>query len=78
MALDSRDKRASALREGLLPVPDGAAFNQGDRQQVLWQYRGIAAAATFAGGEIFFRMIIGITNLGSGGGTVGNGPGGGS
>lgn len=43
MAVDTRDKRASALREGLLPLPDGLAFNQGDRQQILWQYRGINA-----------------------------------
>ena len=50
MPIDSRDKRASALREGLLPLPDSAALNQGDRQQVLWQYRGIDAAAPAVAG----------------------------
>ena len=50
MAIDTRDKRASAVREGLLPFPDGAALNQGDRQEVLWQYRGILAARPITGG----------------------------
>lgn len=39
MAVDTRDKRAAALREGLLPLPDGLPLDAGDRQQVLWQYR---------------------------------------
>ena len=43
MAIDTRNKRASALREGLLPLPDGLAFDEGDRQEILWQYRGIIA-----------------------------------
>ena len=75
MAIDTADKRASALREGLLPLPDGLALDQGDRQQVLWQYRGIAASGPqFTGGDISNKMIVGVTNLGSGGGTIGNGP----
>lgn len=50
MPLDSRDKRSSAINisspwRGMLPTPDGAALNQGDRQQVALMYRGIAAAA---------------------------------
>lgn len=48
MALDSRDRRASALACGLaflaiLPAPDGLALDQGDRQQTACCYRGIAA-----------------------------------
>ena len=51
MALDSRDKRASALGVAVatfalvLPNPDGATLDQGDRQQVSFCYRGILAAA---------------------------------
>ena len=45
--MDTQDKRASAVHvtlpwRGLLPLPDGA-LNQGDRQQVAFMYRGIAA-----------------------------------
>lgn len=50
MAVDTRDKRASALKvampwRSMLPLPDGAALNQGDRQHVAFLYRGIAASA---------------------------------
>lgn len=49
MALDSRNKRASALACGLafltvLPAPDGLTLDQGDRQQVAACYRGVLAA----------------------------------
>lgn len=49
MAIDTRDKRASVIGfsrpSGMtLPNPDGG-LNQGDRQQVAYSYRGIAAAA---------------------------------
>lgn len=45
MAIDTRDKRASAIHggspwRGLLPLPDGA-LTQGDRVQVALHYRGI-------------------------------------
>lgn len=48
MALDSRDKRASAIAVGLswrtvYPVADGS-INEGDRQQSAGWYRGILAA----------------------------------
>lgn len=48
MALDTRNKRASALACGLafltvLPLPDGLALDPGDRQQASALYRGIAA-----------------------------------
>jgi len=58
MAIDTRNKRASALREGLLPLPDGAAFDGGDRQQILWQYRGIGAEPppAFTAGDINIVM----------------------
>jgi len=50
MAIDTRDKRASAVHvalpwRGLLPLPDAAAENQGDRQQTALFYRGILASA---------------------------------
>jgi hypothetical protein len=51
MALDSRNKRGSALGIGLaalvvLPAPDGA-IAQADRQQAAYSYAGIAAGALF-------------------------------
>jgi hypothetical protein len=53
MALDTRDKRASAINVGLpwriLPNPDGLALDQGDRQQVAYIYRGIDAGQTVSG-----------------------------
>ncbi len=38
----------------------------------------VPVSGTFPGNDISFRMIVGVTNLGNQGGTVGNGPGGGS
>lgn len=54
MAIDTRDKRASAISSalpwrGLWPLPDGA-LDQGDRQHVASMYRGIAAGAPAASG----------------------------
>jgi len=52
MAIDDRDKRASAGSvpgDELLPLADGDV-NAGDRQQVSGLYRGIAAVANAAGG----------------------------
>jgi hypothetical protein len=48
MAIDTRQKRASAIHvslpwRGLLPLPDGAALTQADRQQTDYQYSGILA-----------------------------------
>ena len=50
MAIDTRDKRASCIGiDGayrfVLPNPDAGAEDQGDRQQMAFKYRGIAAAA---------------------------------
>ncbi len=47
MAIDTRDKRASAISvpipgRGLWPLPDGS-LNAGDRQQAANYYRGILA-----------------------------------
>lgn len=47
MAIDTRDKRASAINislpwRGLWPLPDGS-LNTGDRQQSNNMYRGITA-----------------------------------
>lgn len=57
MALDTRDKRASATAAGLLalmapPLPDGAALSSGDRLHVGALYRGIAVSPPPAGGVI--------------------------
>jgi hypothetical protein len=46
--VNTRDRRASALGCGLaflvsLPLPDGAALDQGDRQHAVALYRGILA-----------------------------------
>ncbi len=62
--IDSRDKRASALREGLLPYPDGATLNAGDRQQVLWQYRSIAAAGVVSTDD--HGLFVGVIQGGGG------------
>lgn len=42
MPIDTADKRASAIHFPL-PVPDAMTLNQGDRQQVTWNYRGLLA-----------------------------------
>lgn len=60
MAIDTQDRRASALREGLLPLPDGLPFDQGDRQQILWQYRGILASGPVKGGDDSDFIRVGI------------------
>ena len=49
MAVDTRDKRASAVGFVLTsrlapPLPDGS-FNQADRQHIAYSYRGILATA---------------------------------
>ena len=59
MPIDTRDKRSSAVLvalpwRGQLPTPDGAALNEGDRQQAGLMYRGISSgtgAAPASGGE---------------------------
>lgn len=40
MAIDTEDKRRSALNEGILPVADGSVDQQ-DRPHSVWIYRGI-------------------------------------
>ena len=52
MAIDSRDKRSSAVNpgspwRGMLPVADGTV-SQADRQHAAYWYRGIAAASPAA------------------------------
>lgn len=46
MAIDTRDKRSSAIGvalpwRGMLPLADGTTLNQGDRQHAGLAYRGI-------------------------------------
>ena len=65
MALDTRDKRASAIHvgmpwRGLLPLPDGAALDQGDRQQVAFMYRGILAGAPVATDDVRLLLVLGV------------------
>jgi len=55
MALDSADKRSSAIHptlpwRGMYPAPDAAAENQADRQHALGLYRGILATVVQAPG----------------------------
>ena len=48
MAIDSEDKRRSALLEGILPVADGSV-GTADRPHVVWIYRGIAFGLVVTG-----------------------------
>lgn len=46
--MDTADKRSSSMGMvlpflAILPIPDGLALNQGDRQQTAYSYRGIVA-----------------------------------
>lgn len=64
MALDTRDKRASAINvaspwRGLLPVPDGS-LNQADRQHVAFLYRGIAAGGAAPAPTLFTLALLGV------------------
>ncbi len=51
--MDTRDKRASSIGMllpflAVLPLADGAALSQGDRQHTAYTYRGIDAGAVAA------------------------------
>lgn len=66
MAVDTRDKRSSAINpscpwRGQLPAPD-TTVNQGDRQHTAGLYRGITASGTPIG------ALVGSTNTLFGGG----------
>jgi hypothetical protein len=55
MAIDSRDKRSSAVMVAMpfrsqLPAPDGAALSVGDRYQTGLMYRGLVDGAAPAPG----------------------------
>lgn len=73
MAIDTREKRASALREGILPAPDSLPLDAGDRQQVLWAYRGIAAQPPAFPGTGNNGMLVGQPSLVSNGPSIGMG-----
>jgi hypothetical protein len=50
MAIDTRDKRASAMQAGcemdcIPPLPDGSLASEGDRIHTAYGYRGISAGA---------------------------------
>jgi len=78
MAIDTRDKRASALDLALpwrarWPNPDGSV-NQGDRQQIASYYRGISAflqaqllATVETGAAYLFRAVLHLTPDATGG-----------
>ena len=64
MSIDSRNKRASCLGVGLpsrvvYPNPDGILSDAGDREQMAYAYRGIAAVDYGIDG----RDIVGIAML---------------
>lgn len=64
--IDSQDKRASALRMGWLPQPDGS-LNTGDRYQLLWQYRLDTTPSGVTAFDIQDALLqIGITRAGTG------------
>lgn len=44
MAIDTENKRRSALGRSILPRPDGT-IDQADRQHKVWKYAGILAGA---------------------------------
>lgn len=57
MAIDTRNKRSSAIAVGspwraALPAPD-AAIGQADRQHIAWLYAGILAAGQVSGAGMF-------------------------
>lgn len=61
MALDTADKRSSAIGVGLpwrpmLPLPDGA-LDQGDRQHAGYAYRGILAEAPPSVDEVDYACL---------------------
>lgn len=62
MAVDTRDKRGSCIGlaspwRSVLPNPDAAAEDQGDRQQLAYSYRGILAGVlTYPDAEIWDRV----------------------
>ena len=70
MAIDTRDKRASALRMGWLPLPDGS-INAGDRKEMLWQYRLEATPPPTAGLLYESAIVAGSQRFGTGGMLVG-------
>lgn len=62
MPIDTRNKRASAIFpllpfRGMLPAPDGT-IGQADRQQVVFLYAGILAAAPAAGIPGVMPLIV--------------------
>lgn len=66
MALDTRDKRDSAIHIGLpwrarFPVPDGS-INAGDRLHFARLYRGIAAATPTVAEALTFPLLHGADN----------------
>lgn len=62
MAIDTRDKRSSAIHigqpwRGQYPLPD-SSINQADRQHVALLYRGIAAGGAAAVSGMIFRSRV--------------------
>jgi hypothetical protein len=63
MALDSADKRASALGVNAsspkaFPTPDGSLASQADRQHCAGVYRGVLADAGSASAALYFRRYV--------------------
>lgn len=63
MAVDTRDKRFSVISMGrpwtpTLPNPDGGFAIQGDRQHIVYLYRGIDADAPVATYHMNLTVLI--------------------
>lgn len=64
MAVDTRDKRASAIFLNLDPLrlypnPDGSIANANDRAHMAWLYSGLAVTAT-AAAAASYRTLVGV------------------
>lgn len=62
MAIDSRDKRFSMMGLShsvgvLMPNPDGAFSDKGDRYQLLGLYRSSATAVTVATNSVWRKTV---------------------
>lgn len=65
MAIDTRDKRGSAIGfnkpfGAVYPNPDGAITSQADRQQAAYAYRGILAGGAAEGPQAGTLALLGV------------------
>lgn len=67
MAVDSRDKRSSAINvsspwRGMLPLPDGTV-DQADRQHAPFVYAGISASSAAPAAARGINAVLFIVNI---------------